>query len=187
MHEVNGKGSDGRTAWKGVVAGMAGGLVASWAMNQFQAGLSSVTQALADSGRHQDEQQQQDEGRSETPSGGEDATTKTADTIAGAVLHRRLSRSEKQAAGTIVHYAFGSTLGAVYGAAVGLAPGTSLGWGLPFGAAVWLGADELAVPAFGLSKPPTAYPVSTHASALAAHFVYGVTTDLVRRAIRAVL
>ena len=53
-----------------------------------------------------------------------------------------------------------------------------------FGTAVWLGADEVAVPAFRLSKPPTEYPVSVHAYAFMSHLVYGVTTDLVRRAVR---
>jgi uncharacterized membrane protein YagU involved in acid resistance len=68
-----------------------------------------------------------------------------------------------------------------------MAPSTTAAWGLPFGAAVWLGADEVAVPAFGLSKAPMEYPASTHASALAAHLVYGLTVDVVRRAVRAAL
>ena len=39
----------------------------------------------------------------------------------------------------------------------------------------------------GLSKPPTEVPVSKHVYALASHFVYGLTTDLVRRAVRSAL
>jgi putative membrane protein len=53
--------------------------------------------------------------------------------------------------------------------------------GIPFGAAVWLVADEVGVPAAGLANGPAEYPLSTHASALAAHVVYGATTELVRR------
>ena len=53
--------------------------------------------------------------------------------------------------------------------------------GIPFGAALWLAADEIGVPAAGLAKGPAEYPVSKHASALAAHLVYGATTELVRR------
>src|ERR1700678_440275 len=49
--------------------------------------------------------------------------------------------------------------------------------------AVWAIADEIAVPALKLSKPPTDYPVSTHASALAAHLVYGISTALLCREI----
>ncbi len=68
-----------------------------------------------------------------------------------------------------------------------LTPFVTIGAGLPFGAAVWLAADEAAVPALGLSESPTEVPLSTHAYALVSHFVYGVTTEVVRRAIRAAL
>jgi putative membrane protein len=49
---------------------------------------------------------------------------------------------------------------------------------------VWLGADEIGVPALGLSGPPTQYPLSVHLYALASHLVYGFTTELVRRTLR---
>jgi len=58
---------------------------------------------------------------------------------------------------------------------------------LPFGAAVWAIADEGIVPAAGLSKSPTEYPLSIHAYALASHLVYGLTTELVRRTVRKAL
>ena len=58
------------------------------------------------------------------------------------------------------------------------------GRGLPFGAAVWLFADELSMPAAGLSKPPAKYPISVHAQSLAAHFVFGGTTEIVRGLLR---
>ena len=56
--------------------------------------------------------------------------------------------------------------------------------GAAFGTAVWGGADEIAVPMLGLSKPNAEYPLEAHAQAFAAHIVYGVTTELVRRAVR---
>ena len=59
--------------------------------------------------------------------------------------------------------------------------------GLPFGAAVWIVADEIGVPLAGLSKPPTEYPLRDHASAFAAHLVFGVTTEGVRRLVLGVL
>ncbi len=52
---------------------------------------------------------------------------------------------------------------------------------MPFGAAVWLVADDAVVPALGFSKAVTEYPLSTHAYALSSHLVYGLTTDVVRR------
>ena len=36
----------------------------------------------------------------------------------------------------------------------------------------------------GLSKLPTEYPLSVHAYAFASHLVFGLTTELVRRAVR---
>jgi len=66
--------------------------------------------------------------------------------------------------------------------------GGEVTWGLgaPFGTALWLGADEVAVPAFHLAGPPWKTPASVHARALAAHLVYGLTTEGVRRLVRRV-
>ena len=69
----------------------------------------------------------------------------------------------------------------LYGAAAELARPVTAGKGLPFG---WLVVDEGAVPSLGLSKGPTAYPFSTHVYALSSHFVYGLTAEVVRRAVR---
>ena len=176
----NAHGWSGRhpDVWKGVVSGLVGGLVASWVMNQFQSGLSK----LAQDGNGEAAQAHPDERDS-----GDDATQKAASSVTAAVLDRSLTKSEKQLAGPIVHYAFGSAMGALYGAAAEIAPPAASGLGLPFGTALWLGADEVAVPLLGLSQPPTDYPATVHASALASHLVYGLTTDLVRRAVRRVL
>jgi hypothetical protein len=38
----------------------------------------------------------------------------------------------------------------------------------------------------GLAKWPTEYPLSTHVYALASHFVYGLTAEAVRRAVRSI-
>jgi uncharacterized membrane protein YagU involved in acid resistance len=154
--------------WKGAVAGLAGGLAASWAMSQFQLQLSKRSPQPA-------------------PEPDDDATVKTAAAISEQVAHHELTDTEKKVAGPAVHYAFGSTMGAVYGAMAERVPAASKGWGLPFGTALWLGADEIAVPVLGLAGKPTDNPPSTHAYALASHLVYGLTADAVRRAVRAAL
>jgi putative membrane protein len=154
--------------WKGLVAGLAGGLAASWAMNQVQSQLAKISPQPA----------QQT---------GDDATVKAASAISESVGDHVLNRDEKAVAGPAIHYAFGSTMGAVYGGLTEALPRSAAGWGLPFGALLWLGADEIAVPSLGLSGSPADAPVSTHASALASHLVYGVTADAVRRAVRAAL
>lgn len=158
--------------WKGLLAGLVGGLVASWTMNQFQALLSS----LSEDDRKKSQAAQDD-----------DATVKAASTISEEVFDHRLTKREKNVAGPALHFAFGTSTGGVYGLAVEMAPSLSAGGGVPFGAAFWLIADEITVPALGLSKAPTQYPLSTHASALAAHCVYGLTTEVVRRGTRRLL
>jgi uncharacterized membrane protein YagU involved in acid resistance len=104
--------------------------------------------------------------------------------ISEKVLGRKLAKDQKKFAGNAVHYTTGGASGAVYGVAAELAPEVTVGAGLPFGTAVWLAIDEGAVPLLGLSKGPTEYPLSTHVYALASHFVYGLTTEVVRRVLR---
>ncbi len=159
------------SSWKGAVAGLVGGLAASFAMNQFHAALSAMKSDDSDSG----------------DSGGEPATVKAASAISEGAFDHTLTKKEKKVAGPAVHYSLGGGVGAIYGAATEFLPEVSLGAGLPFGAAFWLVADEAAVPALGLSKAPTEYPPSVHLEALASHLVYGLTTELVRRGVRNLL
>jgi putative membrane protein len=78
-------------------------------------------------------------------------------------------------------------MGGVYG---GLGEYSSLarsGFGTTFGSVLFTGADLVAVPALSLSGAPTDSPASSYATPLAAHLVYGATTELVRRIIRRIL
>jgi putative membrane protein len=161
---------DEHNVWKGLAAGLIGGLVASWTMNRFQSLLGKLSSSEEGS-----------QGKSEEK---EPATVKAAEAISEGVFDHELTKEEKRVAGPAVHYAFGSLNGAVYGAMAEVVPETTVGAGLPFGALLWLGADEIAVPLVGLSKSPLEHPLSTHAYALASHLVYGLTTDVVRRAVR---
>jgi len=175
--------------WKGLAAGMAGGLLASLAMTQFQALLKKVSEQGGSGG----EQHSADRGKGKSAererhaSSGEDATVKAAAAISQGLFHHPLDKGEKKVAGPVVHYAMGAAMGALYGALAEVDKRVTVGAGVPFGTAVWLAADEVAVPALGLSPPPTETPASTHAYALASHAVYGLTTDLVRRALRRVM
>jgi hypothetical protein len=194
QHEREIDGRDEGNVGKGLVAGVIGGLIASWTMNQFQALWSRKTAGVEKSHGAQSLQQgspreiPQKGGRA-TGSGEEsdDATEKVASAISEGVFDQALTKEEKEVAGAAVHYAFGTTTGGLYGAAAELVPNITTGAGIPFGAAVWLAADEAMLPALGLSKPATEYPVSTHAYALASHLVYGLTTEIVRRAVRGAL
>ncbi len=158
---------------KGAFSGLIGGLVASFVMSQFQGAITYAAQG---------EKEKSDKKNEEEP-----ATVKAAEQISEGVFDHQLTKKEKDPAGEAVHYAMGATSGLIYGVTAELMPLTSVGAGLPFGAAVWLVADDVVVPALGLSKSPTEYPLSTHAYALSSHLVYGLTTDIVRRAIRILL
>ena len=166
-------GHDGRgpSVWRGVVAGAVGGLAASYVMDQFQAAWIALAPRKRKKGTSQEEP----------------ATEKAASAVSEGLFGHKLTKAEKKVGGTAVHYAVGGLTGALYGAAAELAPSVGRGVGVPYGTAVWLVVDEAAVPALGLSKPVTKYPLSVHVYALASHFVFGATTDLVRRGVRRVL
>lgn len=180
--------------WKGLAAGFAGGLVASLVMNRFQALWSKLSEGVERSHGAQSLQQGSPDhgvGRELQEKGSDeeqdDAAERVASTISERVFEHKLTDSEKDVAGTVVHYAFGAGTGGLYGAMAEILPEVTAGAGLPFGAFIWLTADEGLVPALGLSKSPTEYPLSIHAYALSSHFVYGVTTEIVRRAVRRAL
>lgn len=164
---------------KGIVAGAVGGLVASWTMEKFQALLTELSESDKKSSQKKDKKSENKKS--------EPATVKMAEAIAENIFDTKLTKKEKEIAGPVVHYAMGLTSGAILGAAAEVAPMTAAGAGLPFGAVVWLVADDVVVPALGLSKPPTEYPLSTHVYALSSHLVYGLTTDVVRRLVRKIL
>jgi putative membrane protein len=111
----------------------------------------------------------------------EPATMQAASSVSEALTGRPLSTTGKRVGGPAVHYAFGAVMGAFYGAVAELQPGAAAAGGLPFGAAVWLLADEVGVPLAGFSGPPTEYPLVRHASALGSHLAFGLTVETIRR------
>jgi putative membrane protein len=175
-----------RRLLRGTLAGIAGGVAASWAMNLFMSRVGDkLTQSLmSDEERLEQHLQQQQQEQTEQPK--EDATMKAAEGIVHEVTGgRHLSHEEREQAGPVVHYAFGALVGGLYGALAECSHWTSLGFGTVFGALLFASADLVGVPALGLGPSPTEQPIAAHATPLAAHLVYGATTDLVRRAIRA--
>jgi putative membrane protein len=188
---------DKNNVWKGLAAGLIGGLVASWTMNRFQDVWSQVAKGIQ-TGPVNQFHKLSGEGGEEAPgvqdpvSGSkpevqDDTTVRAASAVSEGVFGHKLTQSEKKIGGTAVHYVLGTGVGGLYGAAAEIAPNVTAAAGLPFGAAFWLVVDEGAVPLLGLSKGPMAYPLSTHAYALSSHFVYGVTAEVVRRAVRGAL
>jgi uncharacterized membrane protein YagU involved in acid resistance len=150
---------------RGILAGMAGGLAAAWMMNEFMAGLG---QKDTDTGQPK-----------------EDATMKAGHAIAYAATGEHLSRAEKEEGGPIVHYTFGALSGGVYGGLAEYSPAVTSGFGTSFGGVLFSTAGLLAVPALKLAPSSADRRAFAQASPFAAHIVYGATTELVRRILRA--
>ena len=72
-----------------------------------------------------------------------DSTVKAASAISEHIFHHELTTQQKKIAGPAVHYIFGASMGAVYGTFLEIGDFTHTGWGVPFGAAVWLGAHVI--------------------------------------------
>lgn len=162
-----------------VLGGIAGGLAGSFVMEHLQRALGRISPEVgnAPGGGGQQYRQPQTE-----PS-----TYKAADLVAKATTGHPVPDSQKPLAGAAVHYAFGGAIGAIYGAAAARNPRIASGAGMPFGASVWLIADELGMPALGLATPPIAHPAKDHATTLASHLVFGAVTECVRRSVVTIL
>jgi hypothetical protein len=168
------KACNGSDVLKGFAGGLIGGLVASWTMNRFQDVWSKLAKGLETWPDSNLEVQ-------------DDTTIRAASALSEGLFDHKLTQSKKKVAGTAVHYTLGTGVGGLYGAAAEIAPNVTAWAGLPFGAVFWLVVDEGAVPLLGLSEGPKAYPLSIHAYALSSHFVYGLTAEVVRRAVRGAL
>jgi putative membrane protein len=164
--------------WKGMVAGGAAGLAGAVAMSQFQNVWSKASQKLNSNGGTPPLRP------AEEP---EDATVKAAGKISEIAGHK-LSREEKKKAAPLVHYGFGAAMGALYGAIAEVGPREVRrhDWlsGMGFASVLFAGADEIALPALGLSGSPARTPASSHIYALASHLIYGATVGSVRKLVR---
>ena len=173
---------------RGLATGITAGIAATLIMDQFQK-ISTTGQKAAEKqlrlANHEsaeaiDRDQLQQEQQAEQQ---EDSTEIVARKIAEAT-GKELAPEEKKKAGQAVHYAFGTLMGAVYGVAAELVPEVTTGGGTAYGTILFLAADEVAVPAFQLSPPPTDTPARDHLQHWAAHVVYGGSLELVRSLMR---
>lgn len=173
-----------RSRWRGLLAGTAGGLAGALAMSLATALIEKARRPRRSFRRYLREQLREG-GQSSRETRGPGAPTDRSARRLGLTRFRPLRTPTR--AGTAVHLAFGIVTGALYGVAAEYAPRLTAGAGVPFGLAVWLGPDETVLPLLGLSKPPRRIPAGVHATALAAHAVFGLTTEAVRRSARGAL
>jgi len=173
--------------FRGVVTGIAAGIAATLVMDQFQK-LSSAGQKAFEKQKklaeHESpwqiahEQAQKEQEQAEQEGSTEIVARKIAE-AAGT----NLAKEDKKKAGQAVHYAFGTLMGIVYAVSAEVVPEVTTGAGTAFGTLLFIAADEVAVPGFQLSPPPTDTPPFDHLQHWAAHVVYGGSLDLVRNLI----
>lgn len=165
---------------RGVLAGVAGGLIASWMMNEFTGTLGKDLSKAIETPAEQR--------LLEMESDGEDSTMKMADKIVEEVTGgRHLSHEQREVGGPIVHYSMGAITGGIYGGMAEYSNAARAGFGTIFGMIVFVTADMFGTAAAGVAKWPDQYPASSWASPLGAHLIYGATTELVRRLVRQIL
>ncbi len=151
---------------RGATAGLIAGVLASFAMDRFQAIVSRVAGS-------------EDEG--------EPATAKAADKVKIVITDAPVEKVDQPLAGQIVHYALGTGLGIAYGIAAEFRPQVAVGYGGAFGVGVAAALDLTAVPAAGLGSAPWKTDAQTQLYALASHLVFGTVAEATRRQVRATL
>ena len=183
------EGTASRVA-KGAVAGAVAGLAAGFAMVLFQKAWSSAEKRITgkdEKNINKGVPEHREHNPGENQEQGDDATIKTAQAISENVFDHQLTKQEKKVAGPAVHYAFAAAMGALYGGLSEVTNVPKAGFGSAFGAALFVGADEIAVPALGLSDMPQEVAPSKHIYGLVSHLVYSAVTEAVRRPLRKAL
>ena len=158
-----------RSVFASLIGGLLGGLIGAGVMS---AGHALITRVAGDSPAPPANSDQD-----------EDSTVKVAQHLSRVVRGRPLSDHEKPMAGHLVHYGFGTSMGLLYGAAAAVLPAVRFGAGTAYGAAVWLGAHAIVVPALGLARSPLSEPLTKEARELALHLAYGLAVGLVWKAL----
>lgn len=168
-----------RSLLRGAMAGIGGGLIASWIMNEFMTGPGKKLQESVE---------KETTGETQKKSEDESATMKAADAIVEITTGgRHLSREEKEKTGPIVHYSYGALMGGLYGGLAEYWSAPKAGFGTAFGTALFGAGDMVAVPALNLSPSSDGQPASAYVNPFLSHIVYGFTTELFRRALRPIL
>lgn len=166
--------------WKGLAAGLAGGVAGTLAMGAFHAVAAAAARRRTQraEGNGQPWIQAEPELAPDQPDQPEAVVAQPSDT----------ALSEVHARGALaVRYGLGTSFGALYGLACEWHRDLGFAGGAPLGAAVMLLTDEVALPVARLAPPPQRVPRGAHIEALASHVVYGVVCEATRRRVRDLL
>jgi putative membrane protein len=148
-----------RSLWKGLLAGVVAGLIATAA--------KSLAEKVYPPRTH---------GEPEPPE-------ELAERIAG----HPLDSETKEVAAETIHWAFGALTGAAYGALAEFYPKATAKEGASFGLALMTLTHESALPSMGLAAPPEEQTTREHTSEAASHLIYGTVAERVRSVVRKAL
>jgi hypothetical protein len=160
-----------RSVAVGAIAGLAGTLAMNYAQRLWTVAVDREAPDSA-AGLHDARDWQE---RTEGQNSNEMAAQAVASSVDAPLTRRQLA-----VAAPVVHFSFGAAVGALYGAFVQSRPARRR-TGIGLGTTLWLTADEIAMPVMGLSRSTLRRPLEMHLQSLAAHWVYGVVTERVRR------
>jgi putative membrane protein len=175
---------------RGIATGVAAGLTATLIMDQFQtltaAGQKATEKQIKLAHGESPLQIEHEQEEKEKQAAQQEGSTEIVARKIAKVTGSQLADEDKKKAGQVVHYVFGTLMGVVYAVSAELLPDIT-GSGAAFGTLLFLGADEVALPAFQLSPPPTDTAPTDHLQHWAAHIVYGGSLELVRSLVRRLL
>jgi len=157
---------------KGAVYGVVAGAAASFAMDLYWKAAQNVMGARPE---------QKPKPGSTNEQKDEPSTQIVADKASDIATGHPVPKKEKAAAGVAVHYSTGVSFGGLFGLLASRKTGWGLLAGLLYGAAIWLGFDEIALRVLHIGPEPQDVPVSQHVEALGAHLVYGASLALIAR------
>lgn len=158
-----------------LVRGLVAGALGSAAQDLFFKATAKLAPATPKGAFAPPEREQRDENATET----------VARRFVELLMQRPLSAEGKAKGATIVHYAFGAGFGGVYGLLRETVPAMRRPAGvLGYSVGAWIAGDDLVLPLFRLAAWPGAYPLKTHAYAVAAHLVFGAAVATAYEAMR---
>lgn len=161
----------------GLVAGVIGGVVATWVLDNYQRGAVAATRQGKKAARvnpvlsHQQEEQTRAHGE-------------VAERISRAISGSGLTSRQRRLAAPYVHYGVGAIAGGIYGFSVEIVPMVKRGYGTGYASLLFLGGSRLLAPWVNLGPAPRETPPAVQAGGLSAHMIYGVTLETVRRFLR---
>jgi uncharacterized membrane protein YagU involved in acid resistance len=161
-----------RSALAGVALGLAAGAAATGVMTAAQEAVS----------RARGKSQLKEQGKEPRTWAEAPPPAKVAKKVSEGVFSRRLTKKQAPAAAAVMHWAYGTGLGALYGLVQSKTRPPTAVHGVAFGTAVWAWAYVM-LPALKVYEPIWRYPPKTPALDLSYHLVYGLSLAGVYEAI----